>query len=291
MFNSKYILASLVADILSISKVNLISREKRGEISPVIEKNTGKKIYEVKELLKYKIIKDLKKSKYEEEKKIKPLRKYKSIELFAGAGGLALGLEKSGFSAVALNEIDKSACLTLKKNRPNWNILEGGIENYKFDKYQNIDLVSGGFPCQSFSSAGKQRGFEDTRGTLFFEFARIIKEVQPKIFLGENVKGLLGHDKGKTIETIKETIKELGYTLIEPKILKAMFYEVPQKRERLLLVGIRNDLIKNAKFSWPEPSQKIMVVKDALKKGSLYSSDVPISDGQKYNEKKSIYSF
>lgn len=288
MFNSKYISASLVADILSISKANLISRERKGELSPITKKSTGEKMYKTEELLKYKVIQDLKKSKYEEEKKIKPIREYKSIELFAGGGGLALGLENAGFSAVALNEVDKSACSTLRKNRPEWNILEGGIENYNFENYKNIDLISGGFPCQSFSSAGKQRGFEDTRGTLFFEFARVIKEVQPKIFLGENVKGLLGHDKGKTMETIKETIKELGYTLIEPKVLKAMFYEVPQKRERLLLVGIRNDLLQNAKFSWPEPSQKIMVVKDALKKGPLYPSDVPISEGQIYNSRKAF---
>ena len=110
----------------------------------------------------------------------------------------------------------------------------------KFSKYKNkIDLISGGFPCQAFSSAGKKLGFEDTRGTLFFDFARCIVEVKPKIFLGENVKGLLNHDKGKTFKVIKQSIEDIGYTLIEPKIFKSMYYKVPQKRERLIFIAVR----------------------------------------------------
>ena len=107
------------------------------------------------------------------------------MELFAGAGGLAVGMEKAGLKCVALNEIDKWACNTLRKNRPNWNVLEGDIKSFSFTEYKNtVDIVTGGFPCQAFSIAGKRGGFEDTRGTLFFDVAEIIKRKKPKaIFL------------------------------------------------------------------------------------------------------------
>lgn len=218
---------------------------------------------------------------------IKPLSDYKSIELFAGAGGLAIGLEKAGFHSVLLNEWDKFACATLRKNRPEWNVVEGDVCDINFSEYKGeIDLLSGGFPCQAFSYAGKGEGFNDIRGTMFFQFARAIQEIQPKVILGENVKGLLSHDKGRTIATIKKTITELGYTLVEPKILNAMNYKVPQKRERIIIVGIRNDLAKGIKFSWPNPYHRIMTMTDALKKGELYDNDVPQSIGQEYPERK-----
>lgn len=124
----------------------------------------------------------------------------------------------------------------------NWNVIVDDIAKIDFTSYNNkIDFLSGGFPCQAFSYAGNKKGFGDTRGTLFFEFSRAIEEIKPKVFLGENVRGLLNHDNGRTINTIKRKIKEIGYTLIEPRVLKAIYYKVPQKRERLFLVGIRND--------------------------------------------------
>ena len=133
-----------------------------------------------------------------------------------------------------MNEVEKNSCNTLRFNRPKWNVLEGDIRHINFSEYENkVDLVTGGFPCQAFSSAGKKLGFEDTRGTLFFEFARAAKECKPKILVGENVRGLLSHEKGQTLETICNVIEELGYDLIEPRVLRAMFYRVPQKRERL----------------------------------------------------------
>ncbi|MFI3220133.1 MAG: DNA (cytosine-5-)-methyltransferase [Methylococcales bacterium] len=212
---------------------------------------------------------------------------FSSIELFAGAGGLALGLEKAGFNAVLLNEIDKQACATLRHNRPQWNIVEGGIEHLDFTPYRyKIDFVSGGFPCQSFSYAGKQGGFDDVRGTLFFEFARAVGEIQPAVFLAENVRGLLSHDGGRTLATIKNVIADLGYTLVGSSVLKAMYYRVPQKRERLFLVGVRNDLANKAVFTFPKQHERVMTLRDGLKAGELYDCDVPESLGQLYPPKK-----
>jgi len=211
----------------------------------------------------------------------------KSIELFSGAGGLALGLEKAGFENILLNEIDKYACATLRHNRPNWNVIEGDIKNIDFNEYKNqVDLLAGGFPCQAFSYAGNKLGFTDVRGTLFFEFSRAINEIRPKIFIGENVRGLLNHDGGRTLSTIKEVLTSLGYTLVEPRVLKAMFYNVPQKRERLFFIGLRNDLAHIARFKFPQSSLEPMKLRDALKAGKLYDTDVPESIGQIYPEKK-----
>ena len=119
-----------------------------------------------------------------------------AIELFAGAGGIALGLEQAGISTLEYVEFDKACCETLKANRPEWNVICDDIHNVSFKKYKDkVDIVTGGFPCQAFSYAGKKMGFDDTRGTLFHEFARCVKEVRPKMFLAENVRGLASHDK------------------------------------------------------------------------------------------------
>ena len=216
---------------------------------------------------------------------VKPLKNYTSVELFAGAGGLALGLEKAGISHVLLNEIDKWACQTLRKNRPGWNVNEDDIKNIEFTKYENkVDIVTGGFPCQAFSYAGKKLGFKDARGTLFFEYARAIKEIKPKICIAENVRGLLNHDNGKTLIGMIDVLQELGYRVLPPRVLKAINYKVPQKRERLILVAIRNDI--KTEFDYPEPHEELYSIKDALKKGRLFDIDVPESPGQKYPERK-----
>ena len=138
-------------------------------------------------------------------KKVNSEVELKAIELFAGAGGLALGVEKAGFNTIGLIEIDKNACNTLKLNRPNWNVINENIANISLKNLEDffsikkgeLDLLSGGAPCQAFSYAGKRLGLEDTRGTLFYHYALFLKQLQPKMFLFENVKGLLSHDKGK----------------------------------------------------------------------------------------------
>ena len=226
-------------------------------------------------------------SRWDEELHTRPLREYTSVELFAGGGGLALGLSLAGFSHVLLNEFDKSACNTLRMNHPEWNIIEGDVRNVDFTPLRDkVDFLSGGFPCQAFSYAGKQGGFDDTRGTLFFELARAVNEIRPKVFMGENVKGLTSHDHGRTFSTIKNTIAELGYTLVEPRVLKAIMYQVPQKRERLILIAIRNDLAEKVSYYWPSPYTQVLTLRDALYKSIIYDTDVPQSEGVKYPLKK-----
>lgn len=253
----------------------------------VKEDDNGKLFFELSDLQSVPEIAEMTNSKWEEEMKVKPLREYTSVELFAGAGGLALGMSMAGFKHVLLSEIDHDACATLMHNRPRWHVAEGDIHQLDFSKYKDkVDLLTGGFPCQAFSYAGLKGGFADTRGTLFFELARAVKEVNPKVFMCENVKGLASHDNGKTLAVIKNTIKELGYTLVEPRVLKAVKYMVPQKRERIILVAIRNDYAEKVEFRWPSPYHRIMTLRDAFYKGDLYDTDVPTSAGQTYPEKK-----
>ncbi len=214
-----------------------------------------------------------------------PKRRYTSIELFAGAGGLALGLEEAGIHHVLLNEWDKHACNTLRKNRPDWNVVEGDVTDIDFTEWKGkVDIVTGGFPCQTFSYAGKKLGFDDTRGTMFYEFSRCVKETEPTICIGENVRGLLNHDGGETLKTMINVLEELGYDVIRPQVLKAVNYKVPQKRERLIIVGIKRGA--GVKFEYPKPYVRQYTLKDALKAGELYNTDVPQSDGQVYPKRK-----
>ncbi len=208
--------------------------------------------------------------------------KYRVLELFAGAGGLALGLHEAGFETVGLVELDKHASNTLKLNKPDWPVFNVNIIDFNHNlcdyisAEETVDLVSGGFPCQPFSYAGVGLGLADTRGTLFFEFAEIIKKLNPKIFLAENVKGLSTHDNGRTLKIILKVFDEIGYN-VNCKILNANDYDVAQKRERLVMVGIRKDLPNIYKY--PLPSKQKLVLRDVLQ-------DVPISEGARYPEHK-----
>ncbi len=283
---TKTISATNFADIMGVSKATLDKWERNGSFVPSKDE-AGRKFYYVEALLRVPEIEAMAHSLWEEEMQVKPLRPYSSIELFAGAGGLALGLEKAGFLHVLLNELNSDACSTLRYNRPQWMVAEQDVRTISFKRFcGKVDFLSGGFPCQAFSYAGKQGGFNDTRGTLFFELARAVSEVQPKVFLCENVRGLAAHDGGRTLSTIKNSIKELGYTLIEPRVLKAILYKVPQKRERLILIAIRNDIAGKVQFKWPDPYYRIMTLRDAFFKGDLYDVDVPLSAGQRYPLKK-----
>ena len=174
----------------------------------------------------------------------------------------------------------------MKKNRPNWNVINDDVANVDFKNFRDqIDMISGGFPCQAFSYAGKKLGFDDTRDTIY-QFARAVKEVNPKVFVAENVKGLSSHDNGRTLKTITYVIEELGYKLVASEVLKAIFYRVPQKRERLILVAIRKDLANLVDYFDPPKFSEIFTLKDALKNGRLYNSEAPKSDGQAYPKRK-----
>lgn len=274
------------ADIMGVSRATVDKWIANGKC--VVHDNDGAGKYLLaSELASFPEISAMLNTCWNEQCEVKPQRTFTSIELFAGAGGLALGIHKAGFKHLLLNEFDKYACATLTKNKPQWNVVLGDIHDIDFTPYHGkVDLLTGGFPCQAFSYAGKRLGFEETRGTLFFELARAVKEVQPKVFMAENVKGLLEHDGGRTIETIKAVIAELGYTLIEPKVMRAILYDVPQKRERLILVAIRNDIAPFVNFEWPAVCGEMRTLRDAFFAGSLYKCDVPQSEGQKYPPSK-----
>lgn len=164
----------------------------------------------------------------------------KFLDLFAGIGGFRLGLESAGHECVGFCEIDKFARASYKAIHNT----EGEIELHDITsvpdelvrKIGHVDIICGGFPCQAFSIAGKRGGFEDTRGTLFFEIARFASILKPKYIFCENVKGLLNHDKGRTFKTILSTFDELGYD-VEWQMLNSKDFGVPQNRERVYIVG------------------------------------------------------
>ncbi len=273
------------SNILSVSKETLRRWDKSGKLTANRHPINKHRYYTDKHITQCTEIGLISQDNIQQTEYTKPAGNYTTIELFCGAGGLALGFEQAGLQHLLLNDIDKFACQTLRLNRPKWNIVENDISKIDFSSFFNsVDVISGGFPCQAFSYAGKKMGFNDARGTLFFEYARAIKEVQPKICIAENVKGLLNHENGKTLEGMLSIIESLGYTVKEPRVLNAVNYGVPQKRERLLIVAIRKDI--NIDFTYPIPCKKTYTLKDALKKGTLFQSDVPKSEGQKYPARK-----
>ncbi|MGL4473669.1 MAG: DNA cytosine methyltransferase [Shewanella sp.] len=285
--NDSFYTVELLADILSESKKTIDCWIKKGMLKTTSCSKSNKTLIPKEEVENFQEIINLNSSSWDKELLVKPKKRFNLVELFAGGGGLALGMEQSGLHSVLLNELDKSACKTLKHNRPNWNVVEGDISKIDFKAInETIDIVTGGFPCQSFSYAGKKLGFEDTRGTLFFEFARAVKELSPSVFMAENVRGLLTHDNGRTINTIRDIVNDLGYILVEPKVLKAIFYKVPQKRERLILVGIKKEFANQVEYHWPSPYKRVLTVKDAFLKGELYDCNVPLSNGQVYPQRK-----
>jgi DNA (cytosine-5)-methyltransferase 1 len=274
---SSYISISDASEKLHVSLDTIRRWEKKGLIKAHRSAN-GHRYFDKKELdrllaknsgsgdVGYKVLQSRKKSGYT------------VVELFAGAGGLALGMHNAGLDCNLLVEIDKKAVDTLRINRPKWNVVGDDIAHVDF-KQTKADVVAGGFPCQAFSYAGKRMGFEDTRGTLFFEYARAVKEINPRIILGENVKGLEKHDNGRTLKTMLDILDQLGYE-VAYKVLRAQYFDVAQKRERLVIFGIRKDL--KQKIAFPKEQNYTVSLREALR-------DVPKADGQKYTpEKKKI---
>lgn len=180
--------------------------------------------------------------------------KFKFIDLFAGIGGFRMAFQNLGGKCVFTSEWDKYSQKTYEANYGE--VPFGDITKVNEKNVPDHDILLGGFPCQAFSIAGRQNGFADTRGTLFFDVARIIKEKQPKAFFLENVKGLKSHDKGKTLKIILKTLREdLNYFVPEPEIMNAKNFGVPQNRERIFIVGFRKDL-GITDFKYPEPFEE-----------------------------------
>ncbi len=182
------------------------------------------------------------------------------IDLFAGIGGIRLGFESVGGKCVFSSEFDEAACKTYEANfgeHPS-----GDITKIPASEIPNFDILLGGFPCQAFSIIGKKEGFEnETCGTLFFEIERILKEKRPKAFMLENVRNLIAHDNGNTFRVIKAHLEALGYN-VYAKVLNALDYGVPQKRERIIIVGFLDNVV----FSFPEPipSEQRLKLSDIL---------------------------
>lgn len=164
----------------------------------------------------------------------------KFLDLFAGIGGFRLGMEAAGHECIGFCEIDKFARASYKAIHDTRGEIElhdiTAVSDESIQSIGHVDVICGGFPCQAFSIAGNRRGFEDTRGTLFFEIARFASILKPRILVLENVKGLLSHDKGRTFETILEALDELGYN-VEWQVLNSKDFGVPQNRERVFIIG------------------------------------------------------
>ena len=192
-------------------------------------------------------------------------RKIKIIDLFAGIGGIRLGFEKASkgnVECVFSSEWNKYSVETYKANFGD-EYVYGDITKVPIEKIPNHDILLAGFPCQPFSQAGLKKGFSDTRGTLFFDIERILMKKRPQAFLLENVKQLRGHDKGRTLTTILNNLKEIGYTNVKTKVLRARDFGLPQNRERIYIVGFLNNEID---FKYPEPTFEPTKVGDILEK-------------------------
>lgn len=188
------------------------------------------------------------------------------IDLFAGIGGFRIALQSLGGKCLFSSEWDTQARKTYQANFGE--IPFGDITQEETKKYipNDFDVLCAGFPCQAFSIAGRRGGFEDTRGTLFFEVADIIQRKQPKAFFLENVKGLRNHDQGKTLATILSVLRDdLGYFVPEPSVINAKDFGVPQNRERVFIVGFRKDLGVSS-FEYPEKTNKPMTFADVKEK-------------------------
>lgn len=264
-------------DISKITKLELLEKCKELGITKCSSKNKSQLI----DLINSKQInsgdfKKLEPDIYFEENSTE--KKHTFIELCAGGGGLSSGLIKSGFTPILLNDNNIDCCKTLKHNHPEATVIHGSMDEIDYSQYINkVDLLTGGMPCQSFSQAGLRKGLNDPRGDLMMKFIEILNLIKPKIFMIENVKGLLNHDGGKTIEKIINSLNKNKIYNITYKCLDASKYDVPQKRERVFIVGVITNIKRS--FDFPNESLSKKVLKDVL-------YDIPISNGAKYNEEK-----
>ena len=274
VMNGDLVPVHIAADLLKVSPDTIRRWHKKGLIKAIVGPH-GERLFSKEEISR------VNKKSAASDKPWKVLQasksKLSSIELFCGAGGLALGMHNAGINSKLLVDFDKDSIKTLRQNRPNWKSICASVLDLNLAEYENqIDIMAGGFPCQAFSYAGKSLGFADTRGTLFYEFARLIDQVKPRLVIGENVKGLLNHDEGRTLSVIVSELENLGYR-VAYKVMRAQFLDVPQKRERLIIFGVRNDI--SSEIFFPVEKDYTITLRAALK-------GVPKSPGQIYSESK-----
>ena len=215
---------------------------------------------------------------------------YKSVDLFAGIGGIRLGFDKAfekDIETVFVSEWDKKAQETYRANFKDKFDIQGDITQIEEKKIPQHDILLAGFPCQAFSLAGLKKGFEDARGTLFFDVARIAEYHKPKVIFCENVKNLVNHDKGKTFKVITRILKNLGYKVYE-KVLNSKNFGVPQNRERIYIVAFRED-IDSSDFSFPEETADSKVIADIMEEKEVspkyYLSDVYLDSLIRHKER------
>lgn len=207
----------------------------------------------------------------------------KIISLFSGCGGLDLGFEKAGFDIPVANEFDKTIWSTFKANHPNTKLIEGDIRNISDDYFpDNVDGIIGGPPCQSWSEAGAQRGINDDRGKLFYEYIRILKKKQPKFFLAENVSGMLANKHSEAVHNILALFDEAGYN-VSLTLVNAKDYGVAEERKRVFYIGFRKDL--NIDFNFPhgstEDDSKKLTLRDII--WDLKDTAVPAGPNNHHN--------
>jgi DNA (cytosine-5)-methyltransferase 1 len=196
------------------------------------------------------------------------------IEVCSGCGGLSTGFMEAGFTPLLLNEIDKTFSTTLAANHPGVRIETRDMQQLTLTEFVGrVDVLAGGVPCQAFSQAGERRGLEDPRGHLIVDFNRLVLECKPKVLMIENVKGLLSHNHGETLKGVVELFENGGQYRVQYKVLNAKDYSVPQKRERVFIIGVRSDV--PAAFEYPAPHATPVVLRDVL-------VDVPASLGASY---------
>lgn len=215
---------------------------------------------------------------------------YKSVDLFAGIGGIRLGFDKAfekDIETVFVSEWDKKAQETYRANFKDKFDIQGDITQIDEKKIPQHDILLAGFPCQAFSLAGLKKGFEDARGTLFFDVARIAEYHKPKVIFCENVKNLVNHDRGKTFKVITRILENLGYKVYE-KILNSKNFGVPQNRERIYIVAFRED-IDSSNFSFPEEIDNSKVISDIMEEKEVspkyYLSDVYLDSLIRHKER------
>jgi DNA (cytosine-5)-methyltransferase 1 len=201
------------------------------------------------------------------------------IEVCSGCGGLSEGLIQSGFTPLLLNDNNKDCCNTLRKNHKGINIVCGSMTELDLTPFVGkVDLFTGGVPCQSFSQAGLRKGLNDPRGNLMVKFAEMVDILRPKIFMIENVRGLITHNSGETVKQVIELLNKNNLYDIQYCLLNAVYFNVPQKRERVFIVGTLREAGLN--FVFPEPVvNENMVLKNVL-------TNVPESPCAKYSEVK-----